>query len=90
MFYIPPQLREGKRSGPRASKRKRHQSCFPLYTIAHFANGKKLGYPVGDLPVTEAASSRLLRLPMYYELTKPEQDYIIDSSTLFEASKACL
>ena len=39
--------------------------------------GKKLGYKKGDFPITEDLSNRLLRLPMFYSLTKAEQDYIV-------------
>ena len=35
--------------------------------------GRKLGYVDGDLPVTEALSARLLRLPLFFEITKDEQ-----------------
>jgi len=39
--------------------------------------GLKLGYNKGDFPLTEDLSSRLVRLPMYYELSDSEIDYII-------------
>ncbi|KKM15107.1 hypothetical protein LCGC14_1699390 [marine sediment metagenome] len=39
--------------------------------------GIKLGYNKGDFPLTEDLSNRLVRLPMYYELTDSEIDYII-------------
>ena len=35
--------------------------------------GRSFGYSEGDLPVTEELSSRLVRLPMYYEITEEEQ-----------------
>jgi dTDP-4-amino-4,6-dideoxygalactose transaminase len=35
--------------------------------------GQSFGYSEGDLPVTEELSGRLLRLPMYYEITEEEQ-----------------
>ena len=60
-------------------KEKGIKAAFHYIPLHISPMGKKLGYRLGDLPVTEAVSSRLLRLPMYYELTKPEQDYIIDS-----------
>jgi len=41
--------------------------------------GKKLGYNVGDLPITEKLASSLLRLPLYYEITQAEQAKVIDS-----------
>jgi dTDP-4-amino-4,6-dideoxygalactose transaminase len=45
--------------------------------------GLKLGYRTGDFPVTESASGRLLRLPIYPSLTIEEQDYIISSMKEF-------
>ncbi len=41
--------------------------------------GKKFGYKEGDLPVTESLSSRLLRLPLFYELTSEDQDRVVDN-----------
>ena len=41
--------------------------------------GKKLGYKEGDLPVTESASKRLLRLPMYAGMTDEELAYVISA-----------
>ncbi|MBV8487064.1 MAG: DegT/DnrJ/EryC1/StrS family aminotransferase, partial [Planctomycetaceae bacterium] len=35
--------------------------------------GQSFGYSEGDFPVTEELSGRLLRLPMYYEITEEEQ-----------------
>ena len=35
--------------------------------------GQTFGYSEGDLPLTEELSGRLLRLPMYYEITEEEQ-----------------
>ena len=40
--------------------------------------GQSLGYKAGQLPVTESISSRLLRLPFYYDLKPGEQEEIID------------
>lgn len=39
--------------------------------------GLKLGYNKGDFPLTEDLSNRIVRLPMYYELSDSEIDYII-------------
>ena len=41
----------------------------PLHTSPM---GQKFGYRAGQLPVTEELSERILRLPLYYELTEPE------------------
>lgn len=39
--------------------------------------GAQLGYEPGDLPVTEDVASRLLRLPMYFDLTDDDVDEVI-------------
>ncbi|PIC85451.1 transcriptional regulator [Sporosarcina sp. P20a] len=39
---------------------------------------KDLGYKVGDLPETEKAAQEALSLPMFPELKREQQDYIID------------
>ena len=39
--------------------------------------GTKMGYRVGDLPITEDLSGRLLRLPMYADLGEKELEYIV-------------
>lgn len=44
---------------------------------------KKLNYKKGDLPVTEDVCDRVFNLPCYGELTKDEQNYIIDNLIKF-------
>lgn len=48
----------------------------PLHTSSM---GQGMGYKMGDLPVTEEVSERLIRLPCYFELTRDDQDRVIDS-----------
>lgn len=45
--------------------------------------GQKLGYREGDLPVTESISSRLVRLPLYLELSTPRQQAVVDQVIRF-------
>jgi dTDP-4-amino-4,6-dideoxygalactose transaminase len=40
---------------------------------------RPLGYKAGDFPVTEAAASRILSLPMFAELTGAQIDYVADA-----------
>jgi dTDP-4-amino-4,6-dideoxygalactose transaminase len=47
---------------------------LPLHTSTM---GKQFGSIPGDCPVTEAISDRLVRLPMYFELSQTEQAFII-------------
>jgi dTDP-4-amino-4,6-dideoxygalactose transaminase len=44
-----------------------------------------LGYRGGDFPATESISSRLLRLPIYPDLTAEEQEYVIETMHAFLA-----
>jgi dTDP-4-amino-4,6-dideoxygalactose transaminase len=39
--------------------------------------GLEMGYKKGMLPVTEQISDRLLRLPMFFDLTEEQQQYIL-------------
>ena len=47
---------------------------LPLHTSVM---GKKLGYKVGDLPVTEEVAATLIRLPMHPRLKRSEMDNIV-------------
>ncbi|MEO7716504.1 MAG: dTDP-4-amino-4,6-dideoxygalactose transaminase [Capsulimonas sp.] len=50
---------------------------LPLHTSTM---GRKYGGNIGDCPVTESVSERLLRLPMYYDIFGPEQEYVIETA----------
>src|SRR5271157_4579895 len=50
--------------------------------------GVKFGYCAEDLPVTEQVSGRLLRLPMYYEITTEEQKRVVEAIAEYLVSKA--
>ena len=41
--------------------------------------GRNLGYRQGQLPLTESISDRLLRLPLYYDLKREEQEEVINA-----------
>ncbi|MCA9915655.1 MAG: DegT/DnrJ/EryC1/StrS family aminotransferase, partial [Anaerolineae bacterium] len=50
------------------------------YLPLHLSDmGKQFGGEEGDGPVTEDVSDRLLRLPMYYELSEAEQHDVIQA-----------
>jgi dTDP-4-amino-4,6-dideoxygalactose transaminase len=40
--------------------------------------GLKMGYAGGELPVTEDISARLLRLPLFYEITPQQQETVVN------------
>jgi dTDP-4-amino-4,6-dideoxygalactose transaminase len=56
----------------------------PLHTSPM---GLNMGYKKGDLPVTEDLSSRLVRLPCYFEMTREDQDRVIDGVYEFFGKK---
>jgi len=55
-----------------------HYQPLHLSEMGKNFNGKK-----GDCPVTEDISDRLLRLPLYYSLTKDKQQIVIDALKSF-------
>jgi dTDP-4-amino-4,6-dideoxygalactose transaminase len=50
--------------------------------------GRKLCRMAGPLPVTEEMAGRLLRLPMYFELTEPQQQEVIGEIRVFLTRRA--
>lgn len=48
------------------------QAVFHYVPLHTSPMGQSMGYHPGDLPVTEELADRLLRLPLYYDLTEPE------------------
>ena len=50
------------------------------YLPLHLSDmGLKFGGKAGDCPVTEDISDRLVRLPLFYNMTDDEQDRVIRS-----------
>ncbi len=59
-------------------KEKEINAVFHYVPLHTSPMGLDMGYKEGDLPVTEDLSERLVRLPCYYELTREDQDSVID------------
>jgi dTDP-4-amino-4,6-dideoxygalactose transaminase len=61
-----------------------HLNSEGIHAIFHYLPlhlspvGRSMGYREGQFPVTESMSSRLLRLPFYYDLKKEEQAEIVN------------
>ncbi|HWO13249.1 MAG TPA: dTDP-4-amino-4,6-dideoxygalactose transaminase [Polyangiaceae bacterium] len=83
MYYV--LLRdEPSREGLAAFLRERGIQAVSHYVPLHLSPmGRRWGYVEGSLPVTEDLSARLLRLPLFYGLSSPEQDEICSSITEF-------
>lgn len=52
------------------------EASFHYLPLHSSAMGKRLGYKMGDLPVSVEVASTLIRLPIYPGLKKSEMDYI--------------
>jgi dTDP-4-amino-4,6-dideoxygalactose transaminase len=59
------------------------QSAFHYSPLHVSPMGQRFGYDRGDLPVTENCSGRLLRLPMYCDLTLPLQQRVVKAIKCF-------
>ena len=57
----------------------------PLHTSPM---GRTFGYRDGDLPVTEDLSGRLLRLPLFYEITPEEQQRVVAAIVSYLETRA--
>lgn len=53
------------------------QAVFHYIPLHSSPMGRTYGYREGDLPVTEELSGRLLRLPLFYDITSEEQDRVV-------------
>jgi len=60
--------------------KKKDIMCVFHYVPLHSSPaGKKYGRSSGKLTITDDLSNRLVRLPLFYDLTNVEQEYIIES-----------
>ncbi len=59
---------------------RRHQvlAVFHYVPLHSSPMGQTYGYRDGDLPITENMSRRLLRLPLYHEITDDEQSRVVN------------
>lgn len=76
MYYI--LLRdEATREGLASFLRERGIQAVSHYVPLHLSPmGRRWGYVDGSLPITEDLSARLLRLPLFYDLTSADQDEV--------------
>lgn len=60
-------------------------SVFHYLPLHASEMGQHLGGKLGDCPVTEGVSDRLVRLPFHYELTEADQQFVIDAIKQFRS-----
>ncbi|HOP78481.1 MAG TPA: dTDP-4-amino-4,6-dideoxygalactose transaminase [Thermogutta sp.] len=69
--------------GPTRDALLAHLKSEGIHAVFHYVPlhtspmGRTFGYKEGDLPVTESLAARLVRLPMYYELTQHDQERVV-------------
>ena len=85
MFYV--LLRDAEVRDALIANLKEHGIAAPFhYVPLHTAPvGMTYGYRAGDLPVTEELSSRLMRLPFYYDISQIEQMEVVSRIQAFAA-----
>jgi dTDP-4-amino-4,6-dideoxygalactose transaminase len=66
-----------------------HLKSQNIHAVFHYVPlhsspmGQKFGYTENDLPVTNDVSGRLLRLPLFYDITEEEQARVVDGIKTF-------
>lgn len=84
MFYLLLPGLEGRTQFIQALREKGIYSVFHYLPLHLSDMGRKFGGKEGDCPVTEEISDRLVRLPMFYNLSNSEQDFIIETILRFK------
>jgi dTDP-4-amino-4,6-dideoxygalactose transaminase len=64
-------------------KRRDILSVFHYLPLHLSEMGRRFGGKIGDCPVTEDVSNRLLRLPFYNDLTEADQQEVVDTIRQF-------
>lgn len=88
MFYMLLPSLEARRELIQHLKKSKIESVFHYLPLHLSKMGVRHGGKIGDCPVTENVSDRLLRLPFYNSLSKSEQIRVIDCIKSFKCSDA--
>jgi len=59
------------------------QAVFHYVPLHSSPMGREAGTTSGDLPITDATASRLIRLPCYFKLKRQDQDRVIEAIQSF-------
>jgi dTDP-4-amino-4,6-dideoxygalactose transaminase len=79
LFHILLRNRAARDEAMRRLKERGVSALFHYLPLHTSPMGHRLGYRLGDLPVTERVSDRLLRLPLYAGITSEELNYVISN-----------
>jgi len=70
----------------------KHLNQQDIHAVFHYVPlhtskmGQQLSGQTRSLPVTESLSERLLRLPLFYQITSAQQDRVVDQIEKFFAT----
>lgn len=86
MFYM--LLPDAEKRDALISHLRQHGIVAPFHYVPLHTSpvGSRYGYRAGDLPITEELSSRLVRLPLYCDLTEAEQMEIVSRIESFASN----
>jgi dTDP-4-amino-4,6-dideoxygalactose transaminase len=79
IFYVVVQNEHIRNEMLGALKAKGIGAVFHYIPLHSSPFGQAFGYREGDLPITENMSSRLIRLPIYPQLSEMEQMYVVEN-----------
>jgi dTDP-4-amino-4,6-dideoxygalactose transaminase len=88
MFYIITRSGEERKALQAYLTEQRIVSTFHYIPLHSSPAGRKFGRYSGSLQVTDDTSARLLRLPLYYELTTDDISYVCETIKSFYAAGA--
>ncbi len=83
MFYLVMRNREERDGFIRHLNDRNIHAVFHYLPLHSSPMGLRMGYKPGDLPVTEDVCARVVRLPCYFELSKDEQNRVVDGVKSF-------
>lgn len=81
MFFVLLPTEQGRDQTLRELKSAGIHAVFHYVPLHLSPMGKTFGYKPGDLPVTENLAARLIRLPMFFDISKAEQSRVVDHLT---------
>ena len=83
MFYVLTRSAEERTALLAHLHARRITAVFHFVPLHNSPMGQRLGYDDRALPVTDDVSARLIRLPMYHQLTEETQQQVIDAVSAF-------
>ncbi|MEE2887794.1 MAG: dTDP-4-amino-4,6-dideoxygalactose transaminase [Planctomycetota bacterium] len=78
MFYVVFETGEARNQAIDFLRNRAIQAVFHYIPLHASPVGQSYGYKQGDLPLTEDLSNRLVRLPMFFDITESQQTRVVE------------